>query len=173
MAAVYVRVPWRGCITIPGLLRRVSTSSRDGHNSATWTPVPGTTRRPRARDTLMLFYKHCRPMGPLLQTQAISAISVELSVATEDQEEVLEEKWKSPEVPCLYLPQTLEPVIVDTLSAPGHSWLATGHHRDSQLSSVCVESLCSPPLIVPSFVRNLQRTVMSVPALPVLTGIFK
>ena len=112
-------------------------------------------------------------MRPLLQTQAISAISVELSVATEDREEVLEEKWKSPEVPCLYLHQTLEPVVVDTLSAPGHSWLATGHHRDSQLSSVCVESLCSPPLIVPSFVRNLQRTVMSVPALPVLTGIFK
>ena len=77
--AVYVRVPWRGCITIPGLQRRVSSSSRDGHNSATWTPVPWTTRRPRARDTLMLFYKHCRPMGPLLQTQAISAISVSSS----------------------------------------------------------------------------------------------
>ena len=84
-------------------------------------------------------------MGPLLQTQAISAISLELS--TEDREEVLEEKWKSPEVPCLYLHQTLEPVVVDTLSAPGHSWLATGHHRDSQLSSVCVESKSCPSVL--------------------------
>ena len=89
-------------------------------------------------------------MGPLLQTQAISAISVELSVpapAKEGREEVLEEKWKSPEVPCLYLHQTLEPVVVDTLSAPGHSWLATGHHRDSQLSSVCVESKSRPSVL--------------------------
>ena len=62
MMAEYVRVPWRGCITIQGLWRRVtSSSSRDGHNSATWTPVLGTTRRPRARDTLILFYKHCCP----------------------------------------------------------------------------------------------------------------
>ena len=50
----------------------------------TWTPVLGTTRRPRARDTLMLFYKHCCPMGPLLQTlttpRNLSDQSVELSV---------------------------------------------------------------------------------------------
>ena len=71
--------------TIQGLWRRVtSSSSRDGHNSATWTPVLGTTRRPRARDTLILFYKHCCPMGPLLQTlttpRDLSDQSVELSV---------------------------------------------------------------------------------------------
>ena len=156
--AAYVRVPWRGCITIQGLWRRVtSSSSRDGHNSATWTPVLGTTRRPRARDTLILFYKHCCPMGPLLQTlttpRNLSDQSVELSVPRRPRGSVGREMEKCGSVLSLSASNTgagghqSRSPSLDTLSAPGHSWLATGHHRDSQLSSVCVLSKSFPSVL--------------------------
>ena len=158
MVAAYVRAPWRGCITIQGLWRRVtSSSSRDGHNSATWTPVLGTTRRPRARDTLMLFYKHCCPMGPLLQTlttpRSLSDQSVELSVPRRPRGSVGREMEECGSALSLSASNTgagghqSRSPSLDTLSAPGHSWLATGHHRDSQLSSVCVSSKSCPSVL--------------------------
>ena len=159
MMAAYVRVPWRGCITIQGLWRRVtSSSSRDGHNSATWTPVLGTTRRHQARDTLIGFYKHfCLSSGAASSDPHHSTQSQRSKCRALGAEKTERKCWKrngSPEVPCLYLHPTLEPVVtshavpsLDTLSAPGHSWLATGHHRDSQLRSVCVLSQSCPSVL--------------------------
>ena len=123
----------------------------------TWTPVLGTTRRHQARDTLILFYKHCCPMGPLLQThntpRSLSDQSVELSVPRRPRGSVGREMEKCGSALSLSASNTgagghqSRSPSLDTLSAPGHSWLATGHHRDSQLRSVCVSFKSCPSVL--------------------------